>query len=132
MSEKHEKWIIFALIALVLWWLFKKYGAGQTAVVSNTVGGVPGDTATTYYPPSGSMVNPRTEYATPAETTTKIFPAAQPYAPYAPLKPSITSAPPRIASASAMIAAGPVYSGGNVSSPILRNTTSPYYRLLAK
>lgn len=132
MNEKHEKWIIFALIALALWWLFKKYGTGQTAVVSNTVGGVPGDVGIIYYPPSGSIVNPRTEYALPAETTVKIFPAAQPYTPISQIKPSITSAPPRIASASQMIAAGPAYSGGNVSSPILRNTTSPYYRLLAK
>lgn len=141
MSEKNEKWIIFALIALALWWLFKKYGTGQgqTAVVSNTIGGVPGDTATTFYPNGGSLANPRTESGLPASTTVKSFPAAQPSVlsyifpgPARQWTPSQTSTPPRIAPASQMVSAGVQYSGGNVSSPILRSDPASAYSSIGR
>lgn len=114
MNEKHEKWVIFALVALALWWLFSKYGkstsAGQTAVVSNIIGGVPGDSSTTYYPAEkspgdiqpvspigglyqdtysiwnkGSVVNPIAEHTVPVTITQKPFAPAQPAMPTKPV-----------------------------------------------
>lgn len=52
MSEKHEKWVIFALIALALWYLYKKYAThGVTTSVTSKIGDGPvSDPTITYYP----------------------------------------------------------------------------------
>lgn len=112
MNEKHEKWIIFALIALALWWLFKKYSVkGQTAVVSNVIGGVPGDSQSTYYAGDGAAVrgpvlpaNPVSEIPSQyyswrggsiVNPTHEVIPPTATAKPFVPAQPS-TSSPARL------------------------------------
>jgi hypothetical protein len=139
--EKHEKWIIFALIALAVWYMFKKYSTGQTAVVTSTVGGIPnGAPGTTYYPGtsgpnydsstladwlglgySGSTVNPTTEPGVSAQTTKSPFTPAQPSDP----------SPYQVTPINNLKGAGTfTYTGGNVSSPVLR--TYPEFAMLRR
>lgn len=74
MFERNEKWIIFAVLALIVYYYFKKYGQpGATASPLNLSGWF------------GSLVNPGHEVgaAMPAQTTTPVL--------YRPAQPSTGS-----------------------------------------